>query len=325
MKRVFVTGGSGFVGSELIRILVSQGVQVVALARSDASIKKVQEAGSQATVRGDLDSTDEMTKGMQDCDVVFHVAAAVGILGDPQECHSVNVVGTGHVVESAKKSGVPRLVHVSTEALMAGGKPFVDMDETWPYPKKPVGQYAITKGLAEQLVIEANCEQLTTLAVRPPLIWGKGDTTILPAIAAAVKSGQWVWFNGGHYPHTTTHVRNVIEGLLLAAEKGRGGQIYFVTDGPEHDFREFMTALLETCEVTDTAKSMPYWLGNIVARTGEFIWNKLALKGGPPLPRELLYMMGQHMTINDAKAREELGYVGKVSLEEGLAEMRNSS
>lgn len=322
MKRAFVTGGSGFVGSHLIRALKDQGVQVVALARSDASVNKVQEADTAVTARGDLDSVEEMTNGMQNCDVVFHVAAAVGILGDPEEFHSVNVAGTQQVLDAAKQAGVPRFVHVSTEALLAGGKPFVNMDETWPYPEKPVGLYATTKGLAEQLVIKANCEQLITVAIRPPLIWGKGDTSVLPAIAAAVKAGQWVWFNGGNYPHTSTHIGNVIEGLLLAARKGRGGQVYFLSDGPEHVFREFMTALLETCGVEDNAKSMPYWLGNIVARAGEFIWKVLALNSAPPLPREVLYLMGQHMTINDSKARKELGYQGKVSLAEGLAEMR---
>ncbi len=322
MKRVFVTGGSGFVGGYLIQILTDQGVDVVALARSDSSIEKVRHAGATDTVRGDLDSLEKMKQGMHGCDVVFHVAAAVGVMGDPEEFHNVNVTGTQNVVDAAKSAGVPRLVHVSTEALLSGGKPFVDMDETWPYPEKPVGLYATTKGLAEQLVIKENCDALTTVAVRPPLIWGKGDLTVLPEIAAAVKAGQWVWFNGGHYPHTTTHVRNVIEGLILAAEKGRGGQIYFVTDGPEYDFRDFMTALLETHGVTDNSKSMPFWLGNLVATVGEGIWKLLRLKSMPPLPREVLYLMGQHMTVNDSKAREELGYQGKVTLEEGLAEMR---
>lgn len=322
MKRVFVTGGSGFVGTNLISALVDQGVEVVALARSESSIAKVIEAGANVTASGDLDSLDEMERGMQGCDLVFHVAAAVGILGDFEEFHHVNVAGTQQVIDAAKKAGVPRFVHVSTEALMAGGKPYIYMDETWPYPKKPVGMYATTKGLAEQLVIKANCDALTTVAVRPPLIWGKGDTSVLPAIADAVISGQWVWFNGGHYPHTSTHIRNVIEGLIVAAEKGKGGQVYYVTDGPEHDFREFMTALLETRGVKDNSKSMPYWLGNIIARACEILWNLLPLKGAPPLPRELLYLMGQHMTINDSKARTELGYEGKVTLAEGLAEMR---
>lgn len=322
MKRVFVTGGSGFVGTNLIRALVDQEVEIVALARSEASIKKVLDAGAQMTASGDLDSLEEMNKGMQGCDVVFHVAAAVGVLGDWTEFHHVNLDGTQNVIDAARKAGVRRLVHVSTEALMAGGKPFVDMDETWPYPKKPVGMYATTKGLAEQLVIKANSEELATLAVRPPLIWGKGDTSVLPAIADAVKTGQWVWFNGGHYLHTTTHIRNVIEGLLLAAEKGRGGQVYYVTDGPEHEFRQFMTALLKTCGVEDKSRSMPYWFGNVIARNCEFLWKVLPLKGDPLLPRELLYLMGQHMTINDNKARTELGYEGRVTLEEGLAEMR---
>src|SRR5690606_1037146 len=152
-----------------------------------------------------------------------------------------------------------------TEALLAGGKPIVDADESWPYPKKPAGLYPLTKGLAEQRVLAANSPTLTTVAVRPPLIWGKGDSSVLPQLAAAVRAGRWMWFDGGHYPHTATHVANVVEGLLLAAEKGRGGEAYFISDGEPADFRDFMTACLKTQGVDPGGKSVAMWLARIVA------------------------------------------------------------
>jgi len=320
MERAFVTGGSGFVGRNLIEELRNRGVKVRALARTDIASKTVQDLGAEP-VRGDLDSLDAMRTGIDGCDVVFHAAAKVELWGDPDEFHRVNVLGTQSVIDAAKMAGVKKLVHVSTEALLAGGPPIVDADETWPYPAKPAGLYPRTKGLAEYCVIEANGPGLETVAVRPPLIWGKGDTSVLPKIAEAVESGQWMWFGDGHYPHATTHIRNVVEGLMLAAEKGRGGEIYFVTDGEPQDFRDFITAMLRTRGVEPNSKSIPYGVAAVFAHASEGIWRLFGLKSMPPLPRTVLYIMGRKLTVNDGKARRELGYEGRMTVEEGLREM----
>jgi nucleoside-diphosphate-sugar epimerase len=262
-----------------------------------------------------------MTEGMRGCDVVLHAAAKVEVWGDPEDFHRSTVQGTQNVLDAAKAAGVPRFVHVSTEALLAGGPPIVDADETWAYPKKPAGLYPLTKGLAEQRVLAENSPALTTVAVRPPLIWGKGDTSVLPKIADAVRGGQWMWFNGGHYPHATTHIDNVVHGLILAAEKGRGGQVYFVTDGAPQDFRDFMTAQLKAIGIEKESKSIPYGVASLLASITELIWTTFGLKSMPPLPRSVLYLMGQKLTVSDAKARRELGYAPVITVERGLAEM----
>lgn len=325
MQRAFVTGGSGFVGRNLIQGLRDRGVEVRALARSDKAVEAVAAAGAEP-VRGDLDSIEAMREGMAGCDVVFHAAAVVTLWGDPEYFHRVNVQGTKNVIEAARAALVPRLVHVSTEALLSGdGRPIVDADETWSYPKRPAGLYPDTKGLAERAVLEANGSGLTTVAVRPPLIWGAGDTSLLPQLIDAVRAGQWMWFDGGHYPHTTTHVRNVVEGLLLAAEKGRGGEVYFISDGEPRDFREFIEALLRTRGVEGGDKTIPLWLAKLVANVTEPIWSVLRLKNPPPVPKTLIYIMAQKLTVNDSKARRELGYEGRVTFEEGLAEMEREA
>ncbi len=320
LGKAFVTGGSGFVGRNLIGALIERGVIVSALARSDAAIAAVEAAGATA-IRGDLDSLEAMRDGMTGCDVVFHAAAVVTLWGDPDYFHRINVRGTQNVIDAAKTAGVTRLVHVSTEAVLAGGKPIVDADETWPYPRKPAGLYPLTKGLAEQRVLAANSAQLTTVAVRPPLIWGRGDSSVLPQLIGAVRAGRWTWFDGGHYAHTTTHVANVVEGLLCAAERGRGGEVYFISDGETADFRDFISAYLNTQGVSPGDKSVPMWLARIVASGGEWAWRTFKLKGEPPLPCTVLYVMGQKLTVNDAKARRELGYEGRMTRQQGLAEM----
>lgn len=141
MKRAFITGGSGFVGRRVIAILVERGIPVRALARSE-------QAAITVRLRGDLDDVAPMTAGMRGCDVVIHAAAHVKQHGPLAELMKINVAGTDHVLAAAVK----RVVHVSTEAVLADGHAIVRADETRPYPAKPVGPYPFTKSLAEQRV-----------------------------------------------------------------------------------------------------------------------------------------------------------------------------
>ena len=314
MQRAFVTGGSGFVGGRLIPALRARGVEVVALARSDASAAKVEALGAKAA-RGDLDDVAALEAGMRGCDIVFHAAAHTDQF-DPLEVHMrITAKGTEHVLAAARAAGVKRFVHVGTEAVLADGKPIVRADETRPLPKRAMGPYPLTKGLAEQAVIAANGAGFETVVVRPRFVWGKGDTNLLVELADAVKAGKFMWIGGGRYPTSTCHVDNVVEGLVLAAEKGRPGEIYFVTDGEPVEFREFITQMLATQGIDAGGKAMPRWLvRTTVALTG---WMK-----HPPITRTAFALIAHEVTVDDGKARRELGYVGKKTRADGLAEMR---
>jgi nucleoside-diphosphate-sugar epimerase len=317
--RAFVTGGSGFVGRYLIAALVAQGHAVRALSRSQASIDAVKAAGAEPA-RGDLSDAAALQQAMAGCDAVFHAAAHVKQWGEPDEFFAVNVRGTENVIAAARAAGVKRLVHISTEAVLAGG-PLVGVDESQPRPKRPAGLYPLTKGMAEERVLAANGPGFTSLAVRPRFIWGKGDTSVLPQIAAAVRAGKFAWFERGHYPTSTCHVKNVVEGALRACERGRGGEAYFLTDGDPVELREFLTAMLRTLGVEPTSRSIPRWLGDATAAVSETAWRLFRLSGEPPVTRTTMHLFGRPVTVSDAKARRELGYVGAVSREQGLREM----
>jgi nucleoside-diphosphate-sugar epimerase len=314
MQRAFVTGGSGFVGGRLIEALRARGIVVVALARSDASAGKVEAAGATAA-RGDLDDLAALEAGMRGCDVAFHAAAHTDQF-DPLEVHMrITARGTEHVIAAARAAGVRRLVHVGTEAVLADGRPIVRADETRPLPARALGAYPLTKGLAERAVLAA--EGLEVVVVRPRFVWGKGDASLLPEIVAAVQAGKFAWIGGGHYPTSTCHVANAVEALLLAAERGTPGAIYFATDGEPVDFRDFVTELLATQGIAAPTRSIPHW----VARTAVALtaWMKR-----PPLTRTAFALMAHEVTVDDGKARRELGYVGRVSVQAGLAELRGA-
>lgn len=318
----FVTGGSGFIGTHLLERLEERGDRVRALARSEVAAGTVAACGATA-VRGDLGDVDAMADGMTDCDVVFHLAAKADRWGPREAFVEANVQGTENVVEAAREAAVDRLVSTSSARVLTDGGPLRDADETVPYPDDPVGHYAETKAMAERRVVAANDESLTTVAVRPPTVWGPRDETLLTEYVDAMASGLFVWFDGGDHLVSTTHVSNAVAGHLLAAEHGRGGEVYYVTDGEPVEYREFVTDLVGTADVEPPDLSVPTWLAEPVASALESVWRTLGRSSPPPIDTGTLAMIGYEMTVDISKARSELGYEPVVSREEGLAELRN--
>lgn len=322
--RAFVTGGSGYVGRNLIRALRARGDTVHALVRSPGSAKVVTDLGARP-VMGDLDDVAAMQRGMAGCQAVFHSAAEVSEWGPRERYRRINVDGTRNVLDAARAAGVGCFVHVGTEAALCDGTPLLDVDESRPLPDAPLPRYPQTKNEAERLVRAANAPGFRTVVVRPRFIWGNDDTSVLAALAAAVEAGRFMWMDGGRYPTSTTHVDNVCEGLLLAAEKGRGGEAYFVTDGAPVELRAFVTQMLATRGIDPGNKSVPKWLVLALARIGEWLWDTFDLKGNPPATRMAVHLFGEPVTVNDAKARRELGYVRKVTREQGLATLGSAT
>jgi nucleoside-diphosphate-sugar epimerase len=319
----FVTGGSGFIGGRLTGHLVGGGARVRALARSDRSAAAVAELGAEP-VGGDLGDTEAMVAGAEGCEAAFHLAAHVSQWGTREEFAALNVAGTENAIEACRRAGVGRFVHCGTEAALIAGEPLVEVDETAPLRPDSKALYAATKAMAEQSVRRGSGDGLETAVLRPRMVWGPGDTTLLPSIAEATKAGRFAWIGGGGHRTSTTHVDNVVEGLLLAAAKGRPGEAYFVTDGEPVVFREFVSALLETQGIDPPERSLPIWLGRAIAAGGEMAWRTLPLRGEPPLTRFAFWFSSQECTIDISKARRELGYEPVVRRDEGLAELRTT-
>lgn len=322
MATIFITGGSGFVGRHTIHQLSRQGRRVRALARSNAAADRIVAAGGEP-VLGDLASADDLARAMHGCDAVIHAAAKVEQWGAYEDFYAVNVFGTENVLAAARRAGVKRFVHVGTEAGLVGGRPVRRATEEFMPPARPVGLYPATKRLAEERVLAANCAELETVVVRPRFIWGRGDTSLLPQLVSAVKQRKFLWISGGRYLTSTCHIENVLEGIGLALDRGRGGNAYFLTDGEPTKFRSFIAALLATQGLEAPRASIPRPVASLAARGLEAAWRWFDLAGEPPLTRTVVLLMGEEVTVSDAKARRELGYTGSMSRERGLDEMRS--
>jgi nucleoside-diphosphate-sugar epimerase len=321
MKQVFVTGGSGFVGQNLIAMLVEQGYHVKALARSAQAVQKVEGLGATA-VKGDLNDAQALAVGVEGCSTVFHLAASVDFFASEKALKKLHVDATGLVLSIAKNANVQKFVYLGAASVIMNGKPILNADETFT-SDNIIDGYSRTKLQAEKLVLNANSKVFQTISLRPPLIWGKGDPNTLPGIIDAVKKGRMQFIDGGKHHLVTCHVSNVCHALILADQsKQSGGKVYFITDGETPVFKDFIKKYVATQGITVPDKEVSLAMAKRVASVMEFIWKTFRLKGHPPLYKGLVNTLGLEFITTDKRARQELGYKTFVTIEQGLDLMR---
>jgi nucleoside-diphosphate-sugar epimerase len=318
MSTAFVTGGSGFIGGALIERLRREGWDVRALARSDAAAARVGELGAEP-VRGDLEDRRALEQGAAGSEVAFHCAAKVEDWGDPEDFERLNVFGTQNALDACIAAGVRRFVHAGTEAALTVGQPLEGVNEDAPLRADSPILYAASKARAEQRVRAANGDGIETVVIRPRLVWGRGDTTLLPALIQLVESGRFRWIAGGTQLTDTTNVDNTVEGLWLGATRAAPGSVYFVTDGEPVVFREFVMSWLGTQGVSAPDKTVPSAVADAAAAVSERAWRLLKRPGSPPLTRMAVWVSSKECTLDITRARRELDYKPVVSREQGLA------
>lgn len=140
-------------------------------------------------------------------------------------------------------------------------------------------------------------------------------------IVQALAAGRLAWVDEGRYLTSTCHVANACEGAILAGTRGKPGEIYFLTDGKPVEFRWLLSRVLESQGLAPPTKNFPHWLAWAAASVAEGVWRAFGIQSAPFATRVAIALMGQEITVSDAKARRELGYQGKMTIEAGLAEL----
>lgn len=318
-SRVFITGGSGYVGRNLIRHFRAKSIPVTALARSQRSERTVAELGA-VPFQGSLIGTD-LVPGIEGCDVLIHAAAEVGDAPSTRTQQCTNEEGTRVVFKAARAAGVQRAIHLSSAAVLADGRPLVDIDETYPIPRRPLGPYARSKADAERNALSYNGSGMDVMVIRPHLVWGRDNTSWLPGLVTAASLGSPKGFGSGDFLTTTTHIANLCHGVDLALAYGRGGEIYFLGDDDWVKHRDFLNALLaaQALKVTQRYPTLPF--PRQIARAADWLERLSRGKIGASLVEQLLATPFAPYTFSSGKARREWGYVPVMRREGGLAEL----
>jgi nucleoside-diphosphate-sugar epimerase len=279
--------------------------------------------------RGDLADRRAVSDAFQDTDVVFHVAAKAGIWGDYSEYYASNVTGTRNVIEACLRNRVAKLVYTSTPSVAFGGQDVRNANEQEPLPRRYLAPYIATKAAAERLVIEANSSTLATVALRPHLIWGPGDTQLFPRIAQRRLANRLVLVGSGDNLVDSTFVDNAAGAHLDAAKRLKpgspvAGRAYFISQGDPRPVRYLINALLDAAGLPPVNRSIPLPVAYVAAWFLELGYRTFRVANEPPVTRLTVLEMGRDHYFDISAARRDLGYRPAVSIEEGLERMRSA-
>ena len=319
MKAV-VTGGGGFLGGAVTRLLRQRGDSVRSFTRS--RYPWLDELGVEQTL-GDLANLADVEQAVTGCDVVFHVAAKAGVWGRYSDFFDTNVTGTQNVIAACKKHGVRRLVYTSTPSVVHAGKDVAGANESLPYPKHFEAYYSETKAKAEKAVLAANGPDLATVSLRPHLIFGPGDPHLIPRIIAAAKAGKLKRIGTKTITVDVTYIDNAAQAHLDAADRldigtPPAGKAYFLSNGEPVELWPFIARVLAEAGAPPVTKTISAWKARLAGRVMEVLYWLLPLPGEPPMTRFVASQLSTSHWYDISAARRDLGYAPKVSVEEGL-------
>lgn len=319
-----VTGGTGFLGRRIVDRLLAQGREVAVTARAPAPDL---EARGVRLIRAPLEDSGAVSAACAGAETVFHVAARVGVWGRYSDYHRANVLGTRAVIEGCRAHGVRRLVHTSTPSVVYNGRDLSGADESLPLTHRCPSPYPLTKAAAEAEVLAAHSAGLGTVALRPHLIWGTGDPHLVPRILASARSGRLRIVGEGRNRVDMVHVENAAdahiaaEAALCAPGSPAGGRAYFITNGEPVVFWDWINGLLAALGEPRAEGRISLRTASLLGAAWEAAWAVLRLRGDPPMTRFVASELALDHWFDITAARRDLGYVPRVGMAEGMAEL----
>ncbi|TFG09077.1 NAD-dependent epimerase/dehydratase family protein [Candidatus Thorarchaeota archaeon] len=308
MVKCFVTGGTGFVGSHIVRLLVTKGHDVTVLIREDSSLDLLEGFGIEATV-GDVTDIDSLRRAIpEDVGWFFHNAAIMADWGGKSHFFPVNVEGTRNVLDVIVEKGITHLLFTSSTALYGFPNTDEPLDEDQEY--SPDNWYQKSKLESEKLVWDYRDKyRLKAAAVRPPVVLGHGDMFTGPIFIERIRDGDMYWFSGGENTQSFVHAEDVARALVLAAENmdEADGEAFNVTSFTV-EFKKLVEQIRKELEVEDSVKSIPYSVAVGLGKIAGGLYRAFNRSEAPLITAFRVKMLGSRYIIDDSKIREELGY-----------------
>lgn len=309
---VLVTGATGFVGSAIARRLLADGDTVHVLAR-DASRAASLAASGARVFAGAVGDPNEIAAAARGCKLVVHAAAIASHRATPHALRWTNVAGTENVLNAARHVGVARIVHLSCADVTLSGEDRYGWNEDRTPHGALLDEHARTKRLAEDLALSA--AGIEVCALRPPLIWGAGDTTNLPAFCAeGLARGGIALYGDGRNLLATVHIDNLVDAVVDALAGGDvAGRAYYVTDSEFLDAGEVFGMLSKACGLPPPrTSSVPLAVSLALAWTRERRHSEGAW-------RTDVVRRARSTQFDVSRASRDLGWKARVSVADGMS------
>jgi nucleoside-diphosphate-sugar epimerase len=306
-RRTAVTGAAGFIGAAVCRRLAGGGAQVIGVEINPELASQVRATGAEARV-ADVADAEAIGAALADADIVVHTAALVREWGSMNDFIPVNVRGTVNVLDAADAAGAERVIHVSTVAIY-GYDAEGELDESAFH--RTVGiPYIDTKSAADRIA-----RRRGAVVIRPGDVYGPGSVPWLVRPSELLRVGQLSLPGKGDGTMLPVYIDDLVEAILLAARRGRPGHAYTIWDGSAVSFHDYFSRLAEVVDGQPPRKLPRAALVAIASG-----WELIArIRRRPPtFGRHGITLVDRRGTASIRKAREELGWRPRVSLDEGL-------
>ena len=322
--KVLVTGGGGFLGKAIVKLLLARGDSVRSFSRSE--YPELTRLGVELC-RGDLSDHQAIEDAVAGCDLVFHVAAKAGVWGDYEEYYRANVIGTQNVIQACRRHGVLRLVYTSSPSVVFDGSDMEGVDESVPYPEHFHAYYPQSKAIAEQLVLDANDQSLATVALRPHLIWGPEDNHLVPRILERGEKGALRRIGKRDCLVDTIYIDNAAQAHLQAADNLNidsdvSGKAYFLSNGEPLPLWDVVNGILAAGNLPPVTRTVSPTLAYAVGAVLEKVYRALKLAGEPRMTRFVARELATAHWFDLSNAQRDFGFDPQISVEEGLRRLQ---
>ncbi len=323
--KVLVTGGGGFLGKAIVKLLVEQGDEVCSFTRTISP--QLTALGVDQFI-GDLNDITAVTKAVDGCDLVYHVAAKAGVWGSYNDFYQPNVIGSKNVILACRKCDVSRLVYTSSPSVVFDGTDMEGIDESVPYPSHYLSWYPQTKAEAEQNIIAANDSTLATVALRPHLIWGPEDNHLVPRILERGRAGALKRIGNRPCLVDTVYIDNAAQAHLQAASKLAigsqvSGHVYFVSNDEPLPLWDIVNKILAAGGIPSVEKQVSPQLASFAGLILENAYRLFKLDGEPRMTRFVAKEMSTAHWFDLSAAKRDFGYQPEISINTGLARLKD--
>ena len=339
-KLIFITGGTGLVGSHAVEEALARGHRVRALVRAGSDTAWLDRWGVEK-VLGDLENPESLREGVEGADWVFNCAAKVGDWGELDDFRRLNVDALRLLLDASARARVSRFIHISSLGVYEG-RDHHGTDEQTPPALKSLDAYTRSKTEAEVLALayvhphpdglddlpyvrdqlaksEGPRPTLPVAVLRPGFIYGERDRTVLPKLLERLRSPVFAYFGSGNQALNCIYVKNLVHAIFLAAESDAAvGQVFNLTDGARVSKREFVGTVARLAGIPEPRRKIPRWLARGLAKLLE---RRARRKKSttPPLINQARYkFLGLNLDYSIEKARRVLGYRPPYTTEAGL-------
>jgi nucleoside-diphosphate-sugar epimerase len=316
-RRVLVTGASGLLGAGVARRLVAAGDDVVTLQRRPSGVDGVRD------VAGSVSDPHAVATAMTGRDTVVHVAAKVSVSGPAADYEAVNVAGTGTVLEAARRSGVHRVVHLSSPSVAHAGTSIIGEGAGPAVPEHARGHYARTKALGELMALAADAPDFRVLVLRPHLMWGPGDPQLTERIVERSRAGRMPLLGPSAALVDTLYTDNAVDAVVAAvgAVDRVHGEALVVTNGEPRPIGELIRGLAVAGGAPEPRLRLPAGLARAAGAVIERVWDAGGLGADgdePPLTAFLAEQLSTAHWFDQRRTRQVLDWEPAVSIDEGL-------